>query len=138
MGWNSDASTRFDSSRRLDDGTWESRVLLSWGSAKGDCDSGGFVNGSVGWASSESERVGDGVGLTLICVSGTISILSCDRRAIWLPKPLNDECLDFRPDQIWLARRDTSPTKDGGDDIEAELRAAFLRSRSAISHLLRF
>ena len=96
------------------------------------------MNGSMEWASSESERVGDGVGLMLICVSGTISILSCDRRAKWLPKPPNDECLDFRPDQRWLARRDTSPTKDGDDDIEAEPRAAFLRCRSAISHLLRF
>lgn len=79
--------------------------------------------------------MGEGVGLAAILFSGTISMVSWDWRAAW-DVPI-EECLPFLPVQRRLARRETSPTRDELG-LCAEALAAFLRWRSAISHLLRF
>lgn len=103
-------------------------------------ESAGVEKGLLELGSSNSERVGDGDGLLFIWVKGTVSMLSSwDWRGACVPKPPREEPLDFLPAHKALARRDTSPTNEG---LVAELvddpRAAFLRWRSAISHLLRF
>lgn len=97
---------------------------------------GGFANGSP---SCSDWKVGDGVGVwrTSSWVKGTMSILSWDCRAAWFPSLLIEYRLLLRTENIKLARCEKSETRDNGK-WECDSRAAFLRWRSATSHLLRF
>lgn len=68
-----------------------------------------------------------------------MSMLSLDSSAVCvLLKPPKDEFLVFLPAQRRLARRETLVTREALAVLVEDVRAAFRRWRSAISHLLRF